>query len=135
MRFSFFFLVVGTSIGIGCAVGNIAPQYEAEELITEGLSIIKKGILIGNHNIMMDKSLAELGAVAAVHPQCLRLLHDFHHALQAVERWVNKGTNGVLPLRMRSLNTFRKRSRKPADMKPTLVSSHIWKMSGYLTSQ
>ena len=45
---------------------------------------------------MMDKSSAELGAVAAVHPQCFRLLCDFHHA-QAVEWWVNKGTNGVHP--------------------------------------
>ena len=45
---------------------------------------------------MMDKSSAELGAVAAVHPQSFRLLCDFHHA-QAVKWWVNKGTNGVHP--------------------------------------
>ena len=45
---------------------------------------------------MMDKSAAELGAVAAVHPQCFQLLCDFHCA-QAVERWVNKCTNGVHP--------------------------------------
>ena len=32
------FLVVRTSIGIGCGVGTIVPQYENEELITEGLS-------------------------------------------------------------------------------------------------
>ena len=29
-------------------------------------------------------------------PQCFQLLCDFHCA-QAVERWVNKGTNGVHP--------------------------------------
>jgi len=41
------FLVVRTSIGIGGAVGTIIPQYENEELITEGL-FIANGILIGN---------------------------------------------------------------------------------------
>ena len=44
---------------------------------------------------MMDKSSAE-GAVASVHPQCFRLLCDFHCVL-AAERLVNKGTNGAQP--------------------------------------
>ena len=95
--FPCFFLIVRTSIGIGHVVGTIVPQYETEELITEGLSIIKKWNPDWKPQFfMMDKSSAELGAVAAVHPQCFRLLCDFHRA-QAVERWVNKGTNGVQP--------------------------------------
>ena len=60
-----------------------------------GLSILKKWNWKPQF-FMMDKSSAELGAVAAVHPQCFQLLCDLHRA-QAVERWVNKGTNGVYP--------------------------------------
>ena len=95
--FPCFFLVVRTSIGIDRVVGTIVPQYETEELITEGLSIIKTWNPDWKpHFFMTDKSSSELGAVASVHPECSQLLCDFHRA-QAVERWVNKGTNGVLP--------------------------------------
>ena len=76
---------------------NYIPQYENEELITEGLSILTQWVPDWKPwFFMVDKSSVELGPVAAVHPQCFRLLCDFHHA-QAVERWVNKGTNGVHP--------------------------------------
>ena len=91
------FLVVRTSIGIGRVVGTIIPQYENEELITEGLSILTQWNPDWKPRFfMMDKSSVELGPVAAIHPQCFRLLCDFHRA-QAVEMWVNKGTNGVHP--------------------------------------
>ena len=29
-----------------------------------------------------------------VHPKCIRFICDFH-SLQAVERWVNKSSNGI----------------------------------------
>ena len=43
LRYGFpcYFLVVKTSIRIGRVVGTIIPQYETEELIAEGLRIIK----------------------------------------------------------------------------------------------
>ena len=91
------FLVVRTSIGIGRVVGTIIPQYENEELITEGLSILTQWNPDWKPRFfMMDKSSVELGPVAAIHPQCFPLLCDFHRA-QAVEMWVNEGTNGVHP--------------------------------------
>ena len=40
--FPCFFLVVRTSIGIGCVVGTIIPLYKNDELITEELSILTK---------------------------------------------------------------------------------------------
>ena len=95
--FPCFFLVVRTSLGIGCVVETIVPQYETEELITEGLSTIKKWNPDWKPQFFMtDKSSAELGAIAAARPQCFRLLCEIHRA-QAVERWVNKGTNRVQP--------------------------------------
>lgn len=39
--FPCFFLVVKTSIGKGRVIGTIIPQYETEELITEGLKVLK----------------------------------------------------------------------------------------------
>ena len=93
----FSLFLVRTSIGIGHVVGTIIPQYENEELITEGLSILTQWNPDWKPRFfMMDKSSVELGPVAAVHPQCFRLLCDFHRA-QAVKMWVNKGTNGVHP--------------------------------------
>jgi len=93
----FSLFLVRTSIGIGHVVGTIIPQYENEELITEGLSILTQWNPDWKPRFfMMDKSSVELGPVAAVHPQCFRLLCDFHCA-QAVKMWVNKGTNGVHP--------------------------------------
>ena len=93
----FSLFLVRTSIGIGHVVGTIIPQYENKELITEGLSILTQWNPDWKPRFfMMDKSSVELGPVAAVHPQCFRLLCDFHRA-QAVKMWVNKGTNGVHP--------------------------------------
>ena len=95
--FPCFFVTVKTSLGIGRVVATVIPQYESEELLTEGLQVLKKW----NPNwsprfSMTDKSSVELNAIGAVHPSCIRLLCDFHRA-QAWERWVNKSANGVLP--------------------------------------
>ena len=38
--FPCFFLVAKTAIGKGCVIGTIIPQYETEELIAEGLTVI-----------------------------------------------------------------------------------------------
>ena len=116
LRYGFpcFFLVVKTSIGVGRVVGTIIPQFETEELIAEGLQVIKKwNPLWSPKYFMTDKSAQELGlwacensnnyscnyyqttgAIALVHPECIRLVCDFH-SLQAVERWTNKSQNGV----------------------------------------
>ena len=70
VRFSFLF--------VHQLVLVVIPQYENEELITEGLSILKKWNPDWKPRFaMMDKCSAELRAVAAVHPQCFRLLCDF----------------------------------------------------------
>jgi hypothetical protein len=95
--FPCFFVTVKTSLGIGRVVATIILQEETEELLTEGLTILKKwNPKWVPHFYMTDKSSVELGAVGAVFPQCFRLLCDFHRA-QAWERWINKGTNGVFP--------------------------------------
>ena len=95
--FPCFFVTVKTSLGIGRVAATIIPQYENEELLSEGLQIIK------NWNsgwapqfFMTDKSSIELSAIGNVFPSCVRLLCDFHRA-QAWERWVNKSANGVSP--------------------------------------
>lgn len=93
--FPCFFLTVKTSLSVGRVIGTIIPQYESEELLTEGLKVLKKW----NPNwapkvSMTDKSRVELQAIGNVHPLCIRLLCDFHRA-QAWERWVNKSANGV----------------------------------------
>lgn len=92
-----FFLTVKTSIGIGRVVATIILQYENEELLTQGLQVIKEW---NPHWLpqfsMTDKSTVELQAIGNVYPTCIRLLCDFHRA-QAWERWINKSTNGVHP--------------------------------------
>jgi len=95
--FPCFFLIVKTSLSVGRVIGTIILQYESEDLLTEGLKILKKW----NPNwapkfSMTDKSSVELQAIGNVHPLCIRLLCDFHRA-QAWERWVNKSANGVSP--------------------------------------
>ena len=95
--FPCFFVTVKTSLGIGRVVATIIPQYESEELLTEGLCVLKKwNPNWSPHFSMTDKSSVELNAIGNVHPSCIRLLCDFHRA-QAWERWVNKTANGVLP--------------------------------------
>lgn len=93
--FPCFFLTVKTSLGMGRVVATVIPQYESEELLVEGLQILKQWNTNWSPTFTMtDKSSVELGAVGIVHPSCIRLLCDFHRA-QAWERWVNKSANGV----------------------------------------
>lgn len=95
--FPCFFVTVKTSLGIGRVVATIILQEETEELLTEGLTILKKWNPKWSPSFYMtDKSSVELGAVGAVFPHCIRLICDFHRA-QAWERWVNKGANGIFP--------------------------------------
>ena len=64
LRYGFpcFFLVIKTSIGIGRVVGTIIPQFETEELIAEGLSVIKSWNRSWSPKYFMtDKSAQELG--------------------------------------------------------------------------
>jgi len=97
MDFQAFFVTVKTSLVIGRVVATIIPQYESEELLTEGLCLLKKwNSNWSPHFSMTDKSSVELNANGNVHPSCIRLLCDFHRA-QAWERWVNKTANSVLP--------------------------------------
>ena len=87
---------VKTSIGIGMVVATIIPQHENEDVIAEGLAILKQwnpGWL--PKYSMTDKSTVELNAIDKVFPSITHLLCDFHRA-QAWERWVSKGTNDVL---------------------------------------
>ena len=95
--FPCFFLTVKTSLGMGRVVATVIPQYENEELLVEGLEILKQWNPTWSPSFTMtDKSSVELGAIGTVHPSCICLLCDFHRA-QAWERWVNKSANGVLP--------------------------------------
>jgi len=62
--FPWYFLVVKTSIGIGRVVGTI-PQYETEELIAEGLKIIKQWNPQWSPRFFMTgKSSQELGMIS-----------------------------------------------------------------------
>lgn len=64
LRYGFpcFFLVVKTSIGIGRVVATVIPQFETEELIGEGLRVIKSwNPLWSPKYFMTDKSAQELG--------------------------------------------------------------------------
>ena len=94
--FPCFFLVVKTSLGMGRVVGTIIPQQESEDLLAEGLKVIKEWNPAWSPlYTMTDKSSIELGAIDQVHPTAIRLLSDFHRS-QAWERWVNKNSNGVM---------------------------------------
>ena len=125
LRYGFpcFFLLVKTALGIGRVVGTIIPQHETEELIQEGLEKLKEWNPGWSPQFSMtDKSAQELGMVPKVkvdvlysaklnifavysyspgafgnvHPNCIRLICDFH-TLQAVERWVNCSWHCVPP--------------------------------------
>lgn len=92
------FLTVKTSIGSGRVVATIIPQHESEDLLIEGLNILKQwNPLWCPKFTMTDKSAVELGAIGQVFPSTIRLLCDFHRN-QAWERWVSKNSNDVLPL-------------------------------------
>lgn len=63
LRYGFpcYFLVIKTSIGVRRVVGTI-PQYETEQLITEGLTIIKQwNPQWSPKYFMTDKSAQQLG--------------------------------------------------------------------------
>ena len=95
--FPCFFLTVKTSLGLDRVVATIIPQYESEELLAEGLRILKEW----NPDwspcyTMTDKSSVKLGALGQVHPNAIRLLCDFNRS-QAWKRWVNKNANDVSP--------------------------------------
>ena len=95
--FPCFFLTVKTSLGLGRVVATIIPLYESEELLAEGLAILKEwNPKWSPCYTMTDKSSVELGAIGEVHPNTIQLLCDFHRS-QAWERWVNKNANVVLP--------------------------------------
>ena len=68
-------------------VATIISQDENEELLTEGLKVLKEW----NSGWMPQFFMTAIGNVL---PSCNRLLCDFHRA-QAWERWVNKSANGV----------------------------------------
>ena len=47
------YLVINTSMDMGCAVGTIIPQYEIEALVTEGLRILNGWNLVWNPKLFM----------------------------------------------------------------------------------
>ena len=94
-NFPCFFLTVKTSVGIGQVVATIIPEFENEEMLSQGLQILKSWAPTWNPSFFVtDKSSVELNAVAQVHPRAVRLLCDFHRA-QAQDRWINKNSNGI----------------------------------------
>ena len=91
------FLTVKTSIGSGMVVATIIPQYENEDLLVEGITILKQWNALWSPKFTMtDKSAVELGAIGQVFPSATRLLCDFHRS-QAWERWVSKNANDINP--------------------------------------
>ena len=75
------FLTVKTSIGSGMVVATIIPQYENEDLLVEGLTILKQWNALWSPKFTMtDKSAVELGAIGQVFPSATRLLCDFHRS-------------------------------------------------------
>ena len=76
---------------------TIIPQYENEDILVEGLRILKLWNPLWSPKFTMtDKSAVELGAIGKVFPSTIRLLCDFHRG-QAWERWVSKNANDVQP--------------------------------------
>ena len=58
------FLTVKTSIGNGMVVATIIPKYENEDLLVEGLTILKQWNALWSPKFTMtDKSAVELGAI------------------------------------------------------------------------
>lgn len=101
-NFPCFFLTVKTSVGLGQVVATIIPEFETEDLLLQGLKILKSWTSTWSPSFFVtDKSLVELNAVAHAHPKATRLLCDFHRA-QAQDRWINKNSNGV-PAELKSV--------------------------------
>ena len=94
-NFPCFFLTVKTSVGIGQVVATIIVEFETEEMLSQGLEVLKTWNPTWNPAFFMtDKSVVELNATAQVHPKAVRLVCDFHRA-QAQNRWINKNSNGI----------------------------------------
>ena len=94
-NFPCFYLTVKTSVGIGQVVATIIPEFETEEMLSQGLQILKSWTPTWNPSFFVtDKSSVELNGVAQVHPKAVRLLCDFHRA-QAQDCWINKNSNGI----------------------------------------
>lgn len=78
-NFPCYFLTVKTSVGIGQVVAAIIPEFETEEMLSQGLQIVKSWTPTWNPSFFAtDKSAVELNAIAQVHPKAVRLLCDFH---------------------------------------------------------
>ena len=74
-----FFLTVKTTVGIGQVVATIIPEFESEEMILQGLKIVKTLNPTWNPSFfMMDKSEVKLNAIAQIYPKAVHLLYDFH---------------------------------------------------------
>ena len=111
------FVTVKTSIGTGMVVTTIIPQYENEDLLVEGLTILKEWNPLWLPKFTMtDKSAVELGAIGQVFPSSVQLLCDFNRS-QARERWVSKSTNDINPqLRSDVLEQLKKLAYAPTSM-------------------
>ena len=60
-------------------VATIILQYENEDILVKGLSILKRcNPLWSPKFTMTDKSAVELGAISKVLPSTIRQLYDFH---------------------------------------------------------
>jgi len=76
-NFPCFFLTVKTSVSIGQVVATIIPEFETEEMLSQGLQILKSWTPTWNPSFFVtDKSSVELNAVAQVHPKAVRLFCD-----------------------------------------------------------
>lgn len=85
-NFPCFFLTVKSSVSIGQVVATIIPEFETEEMLSQGLQILKSWTPTWNPSFFVtDKSSVELNVVAVVHPKAVRLLYNFTLA-QAQDR-------------------------------------------------
>ena len=94
-------------------VANIIPQYENEDLLVEGVTILKEWNTLWIPKFTMtDKSAVELGAIGQVFPSSVRLLCDFHRS-----QWVSKSTNDINPqLRSDVLEQLKKLAYAPTSV-------------------
>lgn len=76
-NFPCFFLTVKSSVSIGQVVATIIPEFETEEMLPQGLQILKSWTPTWNPSFFVtDKSSVELNVVAMVHPKAVRLLYN-----------------------------------------------------------
>ena len=107
-NFPCFFLTVKTSVGIGQVVATIIPEFETEEMLSQGLQILKSWTLTWNPSFFVtDKSSVELNAVAQVHPKAVRLfVTSIEHRHE-----ITGSTRTVMELRLNSRQLFQLNSR------------------------